>query len=72
MKFVRVAVPAALVAPVAAFAQSTSYIPAGVSGMFTQLTTDLGTLMGYAVAAGLTIIGSLIAWKYGKKLANKV
>jgi len=69
---VRAAAGAALLVPGLVLAQSTSFVPAAASGMFTQMGTDFTTLFGYGFAVLVTIVGSLLAWKYTRKIGSKV
>lgn len=65
-------VTTALVASGSAMAQSTSsFLDGGVSGMFTQLKTDITSLLGMAWPVKLFIVGSLIGITIFSKVARK-
>lgn len=51
-------------------------VPLGVEASFTTLTTDFGTVLGYAYTAGAIIVGGGvvfgIVWKLLKRVGGKV
>lgn len=51
---------------------STSYVPTAASGLFSQMGTDFTTLFGYAFGPLVIIVGSMLAWRYTRKLGSKV
>jgi len=57
---------------VAVPAVSQAALPTGVETAFTGMTSDFSTLFGYGFTALIAIVGSMMVWKYTKKLASKV
>lgn len=57
---------------VSAFAEGTGTADASVTGAFTSMKGDLLATIGVVAAAAVTVYGVFLAWKYGKKLFNRV
>ncbi len=58
---------------VSAFAEGTTgTADASVTGAFTSMKGDLLATIGVVAAAAVTVYGVFLAWKYGKKLFNRV
>lgn len=41
---------------------------AGVTGTFSSITTTVLTVIGTVAASAVTVMGVILAWKYGRKL----
>ncbi len=47
-------------------------LPSGVDTAFAEMTTDFQTIFGYGFTALVAITTAMIAWRYTRKLGNKV
>lgn len=50
-------------------------VPTGVESAFTTMSTDFGTILGYAYTAGAVVVGGgvifAISWKLLKRVGSK-
>jgi len=65
-----VGVGAVLALLVAGVAQAA--LPASVEGSFTTLETDFETIFGFGFAVLTTVVISMLAWRYTRKLGSKI
>lgn len=47
-------------------------IPSTVNASFTEMSTDFTTLWGYAFGVLVVISGSMLVWRYVRKLSGKL
>lgn len=52
--------------------QAMAAVPASVSTTFTEMGDDFTTIFGLAFGPLVIIVGSMLAWRYVRKLGNKL
>jgi hypothetical protein len=52
--------------------QALAAVPASVSTTFTEMGDDFTTIFGLAFGPLVIIVGSMLAWRYVRKLGNKL